>query len=217
MTILVVDDHPLFNLGLTTALTVAAGHAGNAPALSVRSATSLVQALAVAAEFAPELVLVDFHMPQHDGLQALQVFASKFPLVSRLVISGDERAEVAALARAHGAKGLISKALPIDQILQVIRIVGAGHEWWHERHGGSPMPCLGLAGFTGVQPRAMFTLRQLEVLRLLGSGLNNREIADALHIAERTVKQHMSDMLDKAAARNRVQLLSLARSQGLLA
>jgi DNA-binding NarL/FixJ family response regulator len=213
MRILVVDDHPLFNLGLSTALALAA-EGTQGPALTVRSATSLIQGLEMAADFSPDLMLLDFHMPQHGGLHCLQAFASKFPFITRVVITGDERQEVFAFARAHGASGLISKALPIDQILRAIRTIGAGHEWWQERHASAAVSSpAAYANRSG----SMFTLRQLEVLRLLGNGMNNRDIADTLSISERTVKQHVSDMLAKAEARNRVQLLSTARSQGLLA
>jgi DNA-binding NarL/FixJ family response regulator len=230
MKILVVDDHPLFNMGLTTALIHAAQAAAGMAALQVQSATTLEQGLQLAASFAPDIVLLDYHLPHSSGLEALQTFADQFPWIARVVISGDERAEVAVQARAHGASGLISKALPIEEVLFAIQTIAAGAEWWVEPQANSLVdaesawPSLPAAlddqhpGTDAMdQAEPAFTLRQLQVLRLLNSGLNNRDIADQLLISERTVKQHISDMLAKSGVTNRVQLLNRVRYKGMLA
>jgi DNA-binding NarL/FixJ family response regulator len=229
MKILVVDDHPLFNIGLTTALIHAAQAAAGMAALQVQSATTLQQGLQLAASFAPDIVLLDYHLPHSSGLEALQAFADQFPWIARVVISGDERAELAVQARAHGASGLISKALPIEEVLLAIQTIAAGAEWWAEpqtislTYAESAWPSLPAALddlHTGTdamdQAEPAFTLRQLQVLRLLGSGLNNRGIADQLLISERTVKQHISDMMAKSRVTNRVQLLNRVRDKGLV-
>ncbi len=233
MKILLVDDHPLFNMGLTTALIHAAQVSAGIAALQVQSATSLQLGLQLAASFAPDIVLLDYHLPDSTGPQALQTFADKFPWIARVVISGDERAELAVQARAHGASGLISKALPIQEVLFAIQAIAAGAEWWAApqisslAHTDAPWSSLPAAlasqhalADAQEQGDAVFTLaftfRQLQVLRLLGNGLNNREIADQLLISERTVKQHISDMMAKSKVSNRVQLLNRVRDKGLL-
>ncbi len=229
MKILVVDDHPLFNMGLTTALIHAAQATAGMAALQVQSATTLLQGLQLAASFAPDIVLLDYHLPHSSGLEALQAFADQFPWIARVVISGDEREEVAVQARAHGASGLISKALPIEQVLFAVQTIAAGAEWWtepqtpHLTYAESAWPGLPAAPdepqpLTDAPSQAepAFTLRQLQVLRLLGSGLNNRGIAEQLLISERTVKQHISDMMAKSKVSNRVQLLNRVRDKGLV-
>jgi DNA-binding NarL/FixJ family response regulator len=229
MKILVVDDHPLFSMGLTTALIHAGQAAVGMAALQVQSATTLQQGLQLAASFAPDIVLLDYHLPDSSGQEALQTFADQFPWIARVVISGDERAEVAVQARAHGASGLISKALPIEEVLFAIQTIATGAEWWVEpqitsvTHVDSAWPSLPTAlndqhpGTDAMdQAEPAFTLRQLQVLRLLGGGLNNRDIADQLLISERTVKQHISDMMAKSRVANRVQLLNRMRDKGLL-
>jgi DNA-binding NarL/FixJ family response regulator len=229
MNLLLVDDHPLFSAGLATALRHA--HAGSPPSvrsrrLQLQVATTLTEALGLAASFAPDMVLLDYHLRGSTGAQVVQAFAEKFPWIARVVISGDESAEVLALARRHGASGFVSKTLPIDQIWQAIQAIASGAEWWALPESLPPGPELrtdghgGVAGGAPAAPRMAgqtFTLRQLEVLQLLNSGLNNREIANALFISERTVKQHISDMLTKSAVANRVQLLNTVRGRGLLA
>ena len=176
----------------------------------------------------PDIVLLDYHLPHSSGLQALQAFADQFPWIARVVISGDERQELAVQARAYGASGLISKALPIEQVLLAIQTVAAGAEWWAQPAPGDlayaesawsdlpieldePQPLTDASG----QTEPAFTLRQLQVLRLLGEGFNNRDIADQLLISERTVKQHISDMMSKSKVSNRVQLLNSVRDKGL--
>lgn len=220
MKILLVDDHPLFNMGLTTALIHAAQATAGTAALRVQSATTLQQGLQLADSFAPDIVLLDYHLPHSTGLEALQAFADQFPWIARVVISGDERAELAVQARAHGASGLISKALPIEQVLFAIQTIASGAEWWAQPQissltdADSEWPSLRAALDDQAEPA--FTLRQLQVLHLLGNGLNNRDIADQLLISERTVKQHISDMMAKSGVTNRVQLLNRVRDKGLL-
>jgi DNA-binding NarL/FixJ family response regulator len=229
MNLLLVDDHPLFSAGLATALRHA--HADSttrarAEPLQLRTATTLTEGLGLAASFSPDMVLLDYHLRGSTGAQVIQAFAEQFPWIARVVISGDESADVMGLARRYGASGFISKTLRIDQMWQAIQAIASGAEWWMQpeslpdsldarrsgHDGGLP------GGTANASPTAglLFTLRQREVLQLLSSGLNNREIANTLFISERTVKQHISDMLTKSAVANRVQLLNAVRSQGLL-
>jgi DNA-binding NarL/FixJ family response regulator len=233
MKLLLVDDHPLFNAGLAMALRHA--HAGMArPArpepLQVQTATTLHEGLELAASYAPDMVLLDYHLrgssssSSSSGAHALQAFAKRFPWIARIVVSGDERAEVASLARMHSASGFISKTSPIDQIWRAVQAIAAGAEWWGPPGPLQPSPDPGPGesdgrfegGASAASARHSFTLRQLEVLQFLSKGLNNREIANALFISERTVKQHISDMLTKSAVANRVQLLNTVRNLGLL-
>jgi DNA-binding NarL/FixJ family response regulator len=229
MNLLLVDDHPLFSAGLATALRhvhADSSHSMRSEPLQLEMATALQEGLTVAESFAPDMVLLDYHMSGSTGLQVLQAFADKFPCIARVVISGDERPEVVAEARAHGASGFISKTLSIDQVWRAIQAIAAGAEWWVQSSTAQLRPGSnrlseneGVLHQSAAAPKhsaQSFTLRQLEVLRLLNSGLSNREIARTLFISERTVKQHMSDMLMKSAVANRVQLLNAVRSQGLL-
>jgi DNA-binding NarL/FixJ family response regulator len=229
MKLLLVDDHPLFNAGLAMTLLHACNSAqptAQSQPLQVQTATTLREGISLAATFGPDMVLLDYHMRGSSGTEVLQAFGEKFPWIARVVISGDERSEVAALARVHGASGFISKTLSIDQVWQAIKTIASGAEWWEEVHVIQPHSKTKSAdGSNNLQdkqtdtPRLFdqsFTLRQLEVLRLLSEGLNNRDIAQTLFISERTVKQHVSDMLTKSGAANRVQLLNAVRSRGLL-
>ena len=205
MNILLVDDHPLFGVGFAHALMTVA------PDLQVLTAPSLPLGLALAAQAAArtglDIVLVDYHLGAHSGIEGLRCFGQQHPKVPRILISGDETPNLMAAARAAGASGFLGKSQPLERMLAALRVVGAG----------------GLA-FAGV-PRGELqpvrearppTLRQMEVLSMLAHGDPNKRIASALGIAERTVKLHVTALLGHLGARNRTHLLVVARERGLL-
>ena len=204
MNLLLVDDHPLFGVGLAYALTTVA------PEMQVLTAGSLALGLEIAAA-RPELdiVLIDYHLGAHNGIEGLRRFGQHFPLVARVLISGDETPTLLAAARAAGASGFIGKAQSLEHMLAALRAVADGGLAF----GSIPrfeLPSVSAAA--APQP----TLRQLEVLAMVGHGQPNKRIAAALGIAERTVKLHMTALLAQMGARNRTHLLVVARERGLL-
>ena len=205
MKLLLVDDHPLYGVGFAHALSVAE------PGLLVFNACSLEQGLALAAA-QPDLdiVLVDYHLGALNGIAGLRSFGKQHPLVPRVLISGNDTPSLVAAARAAGASGFLSKSQTLVAMLAALHDVAAGGlAFGTVPHSALPgMAC----GATAPQP----TLRQLEVLSLLARGQPNKHIAVALGIAERTVKLHITALLAQLGARNRTQLLVLARERGLV-
>lgn len=200
MNLLLVDDHPLFSVGFAHALT----HAG--PDIAVRCAATVAQGLEVAAQW-PELdiALIDYRLSGDDGLDGLRRFGARFPLVARVLISGLEEANLVQLARAAGASGFLGKSLTIDGMLAALRTVSEGGVHFADSERTA----------RGTGPSAP-TARQMEVLALVARGQPNKRIADELGIAERTVKLHVTALLEALGARNRTHLLVLAREKGLL-
>lgn len=198
MNLLLVDDHPLFGVGFAHALTHAA------PDIAVRTAATLEDGLAQAAAW-PELdiVLVDFRLGQANGLDGLRRFGARFPLVARVLISGDEDPALVARARDAGACGFLGKSASLPALLESLRRVARGDTVLDAGTAAPP---------GGGWP----TARQMEVLALVAQGQPNKGIARALGIAERTVKLHVTALLDGLGARNRTHLLVRAREQGLL-
>jgi DNA-binding NarL/FixJ family response regulator len=191
--LLLIDDHPLFGIGFAHAV----AHAR--PDVVVQTAASIEQGLALAALTpAIDIALIDYRLGRDDGLAGLRRFGAQHPLVARVLISGDEDAALAARARAAGASGFLGKSLAISQMLAALQTVGAGGEYFGP-HTGAAGP----------------TMRQLEVLALIGQGRQNKQIADELGIAERTVKLHITALFDSLNARNRTHLLVRARQLGL--
>lgn len=197
MNLLLIDDHPLFGVGLAHALTRAR------PGILVRTALTLDEGLAIAAGWdALDAVLIDHRLGAEDGTAGLRRVAALRPLVARVLISGDEQPRLALAARAAGAVGFLGKSAPVDAVLAALDAILEGGE-----HFPAPMPRAPVPGVTA---------RQLEVLELVAQGRQNKTIADRLGIAERTVKLHVTALFAVTSARNRTHLLVRAREMGLL-
>ncbi len=196
--ILIVDDHPLYREGLVSALRA------HLPGVEVFGAGSAEEGL-VALERHPDVdaVLIDLRLPGMDGFGALAAFAARFPTVSRVLVSGQEGADLARRAFDAGASGFIPKSMGIDEVAQAVRQVLDGGVF--ARGPGEPQ----------AQPAAL-TLRQLEVLRLLGEGYTNKEIANALGITERTARAHVAAIFEVLRVENRTQAVLAGQRLGHL-
>ncbi len=204
--VLLVDDHPLFHEGLASAFSRLA------PDLGIVSADSVEAGLALLRESpAIELALIDLVLPNSDGLTALALYAEEFPHVPRLLISGKDDPAIVRQARDAGASGFLHKSLPLDRLIAALRCVLDGQAFF-EGSTPEPEPKLDEAR----DPRAELTLRQLEVLQLLGEGRSNKEISAALAIADRTVRAHLTELFRTLGVSSRTQAILAAQRLGLL-
>ncbi len=195
--ILLIDDHPLYRHGFIAALQA------RMPGVAINGAANAAEGLANLDQHPDtDLVIVDFRLPDTDGLATLERCAARHPLVPRVLISGDEDVELARRALAAGAAGFIPKSLGVDEVERALRLVLDGGIYVRQQ-----MP---------IAPRGGLTLRQLEVLQLLREGRTNREIAHALHITERTAKAHVSAIFEALSVDNRTQAVIAAQRAGLL-
>jgi two-component system, NarL family, nitrate/nitrite response regulator NarL len=201
MKILIVDDHPLFRAGFHAVLEQSDL---DAAVLSVSSVAEALQILKRDTEVG--LVLLDIHLRGEDGFNALKVIGEKFPTTACIMISGDEQEGVAPRVIAAGASGFIPKSFTADEMIAAIRQVLNGDVF-------VPSPSQQL---TPPSESASLTLRQLEVISMLGRGFSNKEIARALDVAERTVKAHVSAVFEALNVRNRTQAVLVAQRRGFL-
>lgn len=213
MDILLVDDHPLFGVGLMHALMQTDS------GVSVRTALTLADGLTAAARYEPDIVLIDYRLGSgaaENGLTGLFHFGVRHPLVARVLISGDEDPGLVTQARAAGASGFLGKSLSLPALLVALRQIADGGAVFDARK----LPVEGGAvhlEFAAEGARTgELTARQLEVLQFVAKGEPNKRIALELGIAERTVKLHITGLLDALGARNRTHLLVRARETGLL-
>lgn len=201
MNILLIDDHPLFGIGLAHALSAQ-------PGTDVRTVNTLAEGLAMAAHWpALELVLIDYRLGDEDGLEGLRRFGQQHPLVARVLISGDDDPLLAHRARAAGASGFLPKSLSLQGLTAALRSVADGGLVFD-----APGTKLAAAANTFSAP----THRQQEVLSLVAQGMPNKHIARELGIAERTVKLHITALFHLVGARNRTHLLVRAGECGWL-
>jgi two-component system, NarL family, response regulator LiaR len=211
--ILVVDDHDLFRTGLASLLTEQDDFDVVGQVSGGRRAVQLAR------ELKPDVVLMDMSMPDLDGDKATRLIAEADPEVRILVLTVlSDEAAVAAAIRA-GACGYLVKDSPMSEVFSAIRAAAQGTSWF------SSQAAVALRGHLRHQPPrepaddsvlAGLTARELAVLRLLGRGDDNFEIAADLGISPRTAKAHVSSILAKLEVSNRVQAAVVAAKHGLV-
>jgi DNA-binding NarL/FixJ family response regulator len=208
--VVVVDDHPIFRDGLRAAL-----H-GVEDIEVVGEAPDAATALTVVEALSPDVVLLDLHLPDASGVEVLARLQA-VPTVPRVLVvtmSQDDDAVVAVMRA--GARGYVVKGAGRAELLQAVRTVAGGGavfgpgvaerlERWFA----------GLSSATGREAFPALTEREREVLTLMSRGLDNRRIARELFLSEKTVRNHVSNLLGKLGVADRSDAIARARSAGL--
>ncbi|MFF4456670.1 response regulator [Streptomyces goshikiensis] len=212
--VLLVDDQPLVRSGLRMLM---AHH----PDLEVvGEASTGAEAVRLAGEIDPDVVVMDIRMPGMDGIEATRLITAG-PAASRVLVltTFDEDDHVYGALRA-GASGFVVKDMALDDILAAVRVVAAGDALiapgitrrliaeFARRPASAPA--------RSPRPVEGITEREREVLTLVGRGRSNTEIAEDLFITVATAKSHVSRLLTKLDARDRVQLVITAYETGLV-
>jgi DNA-binding NarL/FixJ family response regulator len=175
------------------------------------------QAVELARELDPDVVLMDIRMPKLDGVAATQHLVDAGTRARILVLTTFDLDEYVYAAVRAGASGFLLKDVEPAELVDAIRVVAAGNSLFGpaatqrlvERFAGGPAPVDG-----SVLDR--LTEREREILRLLASGLSNAELAEKLFLSETTVKTHVSAILRKLGVRDRVQAVIAAYDAGLV-
>lgn len=212
--VLVVDDHPLVRRGFRMVLEADAGID------VVGEASDGLQAVAVAQDLKPDVVLMDIRMPNLDGIAATRrLLEGQGADLKVLILTTFDLDEYVYDALRAGASGFLLKDVPPERLIEGIRSVASGEsllapsvtrrliEAYVER-GFTREPATALASLTG---------REREVLELMARGLSNAEIANFLFLGESTVKTHVTRVLDKLEVRDRVQAVVYAYERGVVA
>lgn len=211
--LLLVDDQTIIRQGLANLLEAQDDFTVVSDAANGQQAVEQVAAL-YATPRQPDVVLMDVRMPQVDGVAATKQICDEFPDVSILVLTTFDDNEYVQQAMRYGAKGYLLKQTPVDELAIAIRAVHQGYTHMGpglfektitSRDGFCPSEAL-TAKLTALSPR------EQEVLKLITDGLSNREIAQALFIAERTVRNHVTRILSQLELRDRTQAALLASS-----
>lgn len=176
------------------------------------------EAVALTAEVRPDVVLMDLRMPDLDGIEATRLIAEQHPDVRVLVLTTYDTDENVAAALRAGASGFVVKDIRPADLLDAIRTVAAGESLL------SPRPTAALIGRFLRSPEhtpttgrvATLTDREREVMKLIAHGLTNGEIATRLVLSPLTVKTHVSRILTKLHARDRVHLVIASYESGLV-
>lgn len=216
--ILLVDDQPLVRAGLTMALAdlpdlTVAGEAGDG-----------AEAVRLATELRPDVVVMDIRMPGTDGIEATRAITAAAPDVRVLILTTfDDEDNVYAALRA-GASGFLVKDMALTDIITAIRVVAAGDALLAPSVTRRLIREFATRGQPTARTRAAdrdrrlaeITEREREVLALVARGMSNSEIAAHLFIGPSTAKTHVAHLLTKLDARDRVHLVIAAYETGLV-
>ena len=209
--VLVVDDQPLVRSGFRMVIE-------ERPDLElVGEATDGVQALELARELEPDVILMDVRMPNLDGVEATRRLVESGTQARVLVLTTFDLDEYVYAAIRAGASGFLLKDVEPADLVDAIRVVAAGNSLF------GPAATERLVARFAQQPapdaaRSLdeLTEREKEILALLATGLSNAELAERLFLSETTVKTHVSSILRKLRVRDRVQAVIAAYDAGLV-
>lgn len=210
--VLVVDDQELFRRGLTMLL------AQDTDIEVVGEADDGIAGTDLATTLAPDVVLLDVRMPRRTGVEACRAIKEAVPSAKIIMLTvSDEEGDLYETVK-NGASGYLLKDSSIEEVAQAIRVVNEGQSLI------SPSMAVKLIDeFKQMskpdkqQSTALkLTERELEVLRLVARGLNNREVAKELFISENTVKNHVRNILEKLQLHSRMEAVMYAMKEKLL-
>jgi len=211
--IMIVDDQPLVREGLGTLL-------GLRPEIEVIGmAENGMDALNKALELQPDIVLMDIRMPKTNGVEGTKLIKERLPDAKVLILTTFNDSAFVFDALEEGASGYLLKDMPTDTIAQAILTVYHGGVVLPKEFTSQVLPELRMKRHDkpAELPIGLEELsdREREVLMHLGQGLNNKEIADKLFITEGTVKNHVSNVIQKLGLRDRTQAAIFAVRYGI--
>ncbi|WNZ25781.1 response regulator transcription factor [Leptolyngbya sp. NK1-12] len=208
--LLLVDDQTLISQGLKAMLELEA----DLQVVGIANDGSV--AVEQVAALQPDLVLMDVRMPVMDGRAATRAISQQFPAVKVLVLSTFDDDQYITDSIRAGAKGYLLKDMPIDELVQAIRLAHRGYTQMApglmEKLMSHSSEVQTASSKPALSELSSLTPRERDVLCLIGDGSTNREIAEQLYISESTVKTHVTHLFDRLNLRNRAQLAIFANS-----
>ena len=213
--VLVVDDHPLFRGGIIHSL-------NDTPDIQVvGEASDGRAALEQAHQVLPDVILMDVTMKPVGGLDALKRLAEELPVCRVIMLTVTEDEDTLLTALKAGARGYVLKGVGATDLAQVIRAVYAGEVYVTPTMAASLLIEMATgpthsSASANVDPVQMLSDQERAILELVAQGCTNKQVGQTLHLAEKTVKHYMTNILQKLQVDNRVKAALIAAKQGLL-
>ena len=213
---IIVDDHALFRRGLEMVLE-------EEPDIElVGQASDGAEAVEKAAESLPDVVLMDIRMPRSSGIEACRAVKEAAPSAKIIILTiSDEEEDLFEAIRA-GASGYLLKDIPLDEVAEAVRSVHGGQSLINPSMAGKLLTEFATLARRDGEARAQevpapkLTEREMEVLKLVARGMNNRDIAKELFISENTVKNHVRNILEKLQIHSRMEAVMVAVREKLI-
>jgi len=217
--IIIIDDHQLFREGVKRILDFEASFDVVAEGDDGSEAMSLVEA------HQPDVVIMDINMPRINGVEATRLLIERYPDTKVIILSIHDDENYVTHALKTGAQGYLLKEMDADALVDAVKVVADGGSYLHpkvthnlvqeyrrlamEEHSGNERYAPEIR-----KPLHLLTRRECEVLQLLADGKSNRGIGETLFISEKTVKNHVSNILQKMNVNDRTQAVVLAIKNG---
>jgi len=213
---MIVDDHALFRRGLEMVLE------GEPDIDLVGQASDGAEAVEKAAESLPDIVLMDIRMPRSNGIEACRAVKEAAPSAKIIILTiSDEEEDLFEAIRA-GASGYLLKDIPLDEVADTVRAVHGGQSLINPSMAGKLLTEFAALARRDDEERAQevpaprLTEREMQVLKLVARGMNNRDIAKELFISENTVKNHVRNILEKLQIHSRMEAVMVAVREKLI-
>jgi DNA-binding NarL/FixJ family response regulator len=214
---MIVDDHALFRRGLEMVL------AAEPDIELVSEASDGAEAVEKAGETLPDIVLMDIRMPRSSGIEACRALKDVVPSAKIVMLTiSDEEADLFEAIRA-GASGYLLKDIPLDEVADTVRAVDGGQSLINPSMAGKLLTEFAILARREAAseppeqvPAPKLTDREMQVLKLIARGMNNRDIAKELFISENTVKNHVRNILEKLQIHSRMEAVMVAVREKLI-
>jgi DNA-binding NarL/FixJ family response regulator len=209
--VLIADDHKLFRQGLKSLMRTREDMVE-----VVGEAASGKEAIHMAGELRPDVILMDIYMPEGDGLQVTKEIKKEFPNINVVMLTSSEYDEHLYEAVQLGASGYLLKSLDADELFDLLRGVMHGEAAMTGAMAKKLLKRIAKRTRDIEKGEEPLTERELVVLRLVASGASNSEIGEKLFISVNTVKTHLRNILQKLKLENRTQAATYAVQHGLV-
>ena len=218
--IVIIDDHQLFREGVKRILDYEPSFEVLAEGDDGSEAINLVET------YNPDVVIMDINMPQTNGVEATKQLVRQFPKTKVIILSIHDDENYVTHALKTGASGYLLKEMDADALIEAVKVVSAGGSYLHpkvthnlvneyRRLASDAIEESASAIATEIRrPLHLLTRRECEVLQLLADGQSNRTIGETLFISEKTVKNHVSNILQKMNVNDRTQAVVTAIKNG---
>lgn len=218
--IVIIDDHQLFREGVKRILDFESTFEVLAEGDDGSEATGLVET------HRPDVVIMDINMPQLNGVEATKQLVRQYPKTKVIILSIHDDENYVTHALKTGASGYLLKEMDADALIDAVKVVAAGGSYLHPKVTHNLVKEYRRLASDAIEdntsniateirrPLHLLTRRECEVLQLLADGQSNRAIGETLFISEKTVKNHVSNILQKMSVNDRTQAVVTAIKNG---
>jgi DNA-binding NarL/FixJ family response regulator len=205
--ILIADDHPMFREGVVQSL------ASEKDFAIIGQASNGKNAIEMAKELLPDVLLLDITMPDQDGITITKKISAAFPVIQIIMLTASENEDDLMKALQAGARGYVLKGISAKELVKIVRTIVAGGTYISPDMAN--MILFELSQPSQPDPLSELSDREKEILKLVAKGYTNREIGTQIHLSEKTIKHYMSNILQKLHVRSRVEAALLVQKREL--